>query len=439
MSTANEEPLAYASAPCLCWARGRCYACAVVESFFVQLVVRCEECAQPLPVGAMRPETTCSQCDASRKTDLELWRFFIDPGMVAEMLVMSPEQVERDPQLRSGGSVTYGKRTPRCSNGRCDAPLPHELLREEALAQHRLGCPTCGTVIGVRPADDFVREFLPGARWVVGESVAVRCTWSAGLPQHLNCSACGASLPAAGDAGSVVCSYCNATNLMPARGRPVHRSRGFFILADIDASLRREILWAHERGQPWVAADRQLPSEWAWRLLEAPNPYVRAVLAQNPSVGADVLERLVDDPDSDVREAIVGNPAVPPQVLTRLMRDRDTRVREAVARAPGLCADLLCALAELGCRFVARALVERDDLPEPALMSLTRSESEDVRLAVAKHPRAPLAALRRLASWNEINLVANPARWRLAELGRQGVRGVGFWGSSVGRVFVRPA
>jgi LSD1 subclass zinc finger protein len=44
--------------------------------------------------------------------------------------------------------------------------------------------------------------------------------WSAGLPQHLNCSACGANLPAAGDAASVVCSYCNATNLLPARGRP---------------------------------------------------------------------------------------------------------------------------------------------------------------------------------------------------------------------------
>jgi hypothetical protein len=407
------------------------------ESYFIQLRLRCEECGSPSSFGALRSETACLQCGALRRTDIEFWHHFIEPSMLASMMGFPPGKLDEATYLFSNGKLRYGKDGPRCPDEECQRPVPAERLHDEVLRRGELACDGCGKPLGVRPADELVRGFLPGARWVLGESVSVQCNRSAPTVQALRCSGCGAALSPAPDASILMCGYCSAVNVLPDHGtRRAKRSRGFYVLASIDTGARHALLRMSDEGKVLLAADPELPDELARELAPHPDFEVRRALAANPRTSAEVLERLATDRASEVKACVVGNPNTPQHVLVALCNEPSESVRRALARSPAASEEMLRALSKDAPGTVAEALLHRPELPDSVALALTSHGAERVRSQLARDTRIGVAGLKRLA-WDEVGDIANVARWRLADLGQSGAARVGFWGSWLGRVLLR--
>ncbi len=78
-------------------------------------------------------------------------------------------------------------------------------------------------------------------------------------------------------------------------------------------------------------------AEHAWELCSTNDPLTLAIVASNPAVGAEVLERLVDNPDPDVAHAAAAARAGRPPDARIAAEIADARVTEArpITQAPG--------------------------------------------------------------------------------------------------------
>ena len=78
-------------------------------------------------------------------------------------------------------------------------------------------------------------------------------------------------------------------------------------------------------------------AEHAWELCSTNDPLTLAIVASNPAVGAEVLERLVDNPDPDVADAAAAARAGRPPDARIAAEIADARVTEArpITQAPG--------------------------------------------------------------------------------------------------------
>jgi predicted RNA-binding Zn-ribbon protein involved in translation (DUF1610 family) len=407
------------------------------ESYFIQLRLRCEDCGSPMSFGALRAETVCLPCGGTRRTDLEFWHYFIEPRMLASMIGFPAGKIQEALFLVSNGNLHYGKDVPRCPEEGCQTPVSVRDLNDEALGQGQLQCGGCSKALGVRPADELVRSFLPGARWVIGESMSARVDRSDMAARALRCSGCGATLAPSPDASTLPCGYCGAVNILPGAGRGrATRFPGFYVLASMDASARRALFLGSDVGREMLAADHELDDGLARELASDPDRDVRSALAANPRVSSDVLEWLANTTDRSVRVGIAGNPNTPLHVLAELSESRDESVHRALARSPVISEEILAALSKIDSTAIAGDLLQRPALPEPAFVALASHRSDAVRERIAGDPRTGVTALRRLA-WDDTSHVARIARARLAELGRSGTAGVGFWGSWLGRLLLR--
>jgi hypothetical protein len=163
---------------------------------------------------------------------------------------------------------------------------------------------------------------------------------------------------------------------------------------------------------------------------------VRAALAKNPGLSAQLFEKLLADESPRVRAALAGNQNVSAAVLEKLAQDSDASVRAAVARSPVATPELLERLAGKNENkgLVLASIVSNRSAPPQLILSLVKSEDESVRnrgrggegdemffadesfevlSSAAANPNTPGEALKILSRYrgNEIewNLAKNPS------------------------------
>ena len=119
---------------------------------------------------------------------------------------------------------------------------------------------------------------------------------------------------------------------------------------------------------------------------------IRAAVASNPAIGADLVERLAADPEEDVWERLARNPACSPAHLFALARGNPRAslpVFYAAARNPSCPPDLLEWLAERD-HTAAVWVARRSDAPAEMLAQMTRSPHFSLRELAFQNPNCPV-------------------------------------------------
>lgn len=157
---------------------------------------------------------------------------------------------------------------------------------------------------------------------------------------------------------------------------------------------------AHAPVRREVAKRSELGAGVALRLARDPDHGVRWAAAQNLCAPLAGLLWMCEEPPNSARGALGGRSDLTEELAIRLARDPDHTVRAQVAEHPALPVGEMEALARSGSSLVVKALARNPRLPGPLLWSLPRGRKPDDALwmALARHPNAPPALLRELAT-----------------------------------------
>jgi hypothetical protein len=137
-----------------------------------------------------------------------------------------------------------------------------------------------------------------------------------------------------------------------------------------------------------VAANWSVPADVLTYLAEDPNTLVAAAAAGNPRTPVDALLDLAKEDDGLICRAVAANPSTPLEVLETLSHSRYSEVVAAVAGNPMLPPTLQREIAYLGDPQALIALAHRPNLHHAAYEDLLHGMSdESVRAAVDQMPR----------------------------------------------------
>ena len=196
------------------------------------------------------------------------------------------------------------------------------------------------------------------------------------------------------------------------------------------ASARSEYSWITQG----AASNPNYPPEMLYEAAESSDPYTVGGAAANPNSPPELLRRIAerassyesftpDDTESrrDILERIAQNPHCPPELLRQILSDNATRyATEKVANNPACPPDLLPGLASLGGgrhEEVRRAVAAHPRTPIGTLAGLADDESGNVRRAVAANSNTPTATLAELV-WSSDTAVSLTAAVTLSRAER---------------------
>lgn len=113
--------------------------------------------------------------------------------------------------------------------------------------------------------------------------------------------------------------------------------------AEIEAFLENplcppDVLYRQADGPPvlraYIARNRNVPADLLLKLSQDPTPSVRYSAVYNANLPASELPRLAADTDATVRETVTWKKELPDEFFTRLLEDTEPRVRAAAALQP---------------------------------------------------------------------------------------------------------
>ncbi len=176
----------------------------------VTMSVRCEHCAQPVPVNGPVRRVHCANCEE----DTPLYRLH-------EELVLASEgyQTLGSPYTHQ----SYNEAEPQCP--RCGEGVPvGGWLRKEG-ASVTIPCPACGARLPTYPAPEWLKKKLPNARQVFGGDPEVARD-EAGLdlqveadvagPVVMSCPQCSGSLSIKPETPrTMTCGFCGVSVFLP--------------------------------------------------------------------------------------------------------------------------------------------------------------------------------------------------------------------------------
>jgi hypothetical protein len=172
------------------------------------------------------------------------------------------------------------------------------------------------------------------------------------------------------------------------------------LLTLLSRDKRDEVVWR-------VAANPATPVAVLERL--ARHRKLRPLLAMNPALPAELLEKYTHSSDISVLWRAVRNPAVEPERLVQLSTDKSFGVRWGVAANVSTPATTLSTLAADDDDGVRLALALNPSTPAVALAVLINTDFGEVRRAVAQNPSASAATLESLAAEHAYWVAQNPA------------------------------
>ena len=125
---------------------------------------------------------------------------------------------------------------------------------------------------------------------------------------------------------------------------------------------------------------------------------IRAAVASNISIPAEMLTKLAHNEDLKVRIAIAFNPSTPINVLKEFTRDEEIYVRAIIAINISAPNDLLNDLSQDKNVWVREMVARNISTPKEVLEKLAHDEDEIVREKVARNPSTPVYLLQKLLS-----------------------------------------
>jgi hypothetical protein len=133
------------------------------------------------------------------------------------------------------------------------------------------------------------------------------------------------------------------------------------------------------------------------------HPWMRQLLAQHPQTPRHLLECFLTDDDWRVRGALARNPALPAHWLEQLAQDGDREVRQWVAANPQTPCSILERLACDEYEEVRQAAADNPSAPKRVLALFERAQAQDVALTAEE-----LERMARLGEWARRLAAAHP-------------------------------
>lgn len=158
-----------------------------------------------------------------------------------------------------------------------------------------------------------------------------------------------------------------------------------------------------------LATRVDLPAPVYSRLAEDPVPWVRATIAENPSIGESLMRALAADRGDDVQRRLAHNPNVPLDVLSALAAN--TRIGSAplpriVAATPREVEELAVSTNP----SMRTLLAQRRDLPPPVRDALADDPDARVVKSIAPHPGLSDVQLRAMVARHGSRVLAKVAK-----------------------------
>lgn len=208
-----------------------------MKPLFVEFVMECGHCRQPLPVNRFADRLWCSHCGQATETALNFWTFFVSPRL-NQACNMEPQTDTwaKGMHFHIGSyAMTFGNKNPCCPA--CEeeweiADIEKALRRGSNAYQ----CPGCGSSSGIRKPPQWFMQVLPYARLLLGEAPADKPR-SSSEPEHMFCYHCGAKITVGTGQRSISCTTCGKACNVPdeiwQRLNPAALSRPLYVFADL--------------------------------------------------------------------------------------------------------------------------------------------------------------------------------------------------------------
>jgi Protein of unknown function (DUF1266) len=181
---------------------------------WLSLQVRCSGCETWTPVARLGVDARCANCLAVIELKPASWRFltplFDKLRWWPEGFVDEGDNFETDARHRYSCGVGW----PRCG---CGAALTvgTPASQPEASGSTQLLCPGCGAATPARTPDPLLRERLPDALYIVGESSAEAAAGLLPAAVVLACECCGAPQTPTPEARVICCDHCHRVAPLP--------------------------------------------------------------------------------------------------------------------------------------------------------------------------------------------------------------------------------
>ncbi len=162
--------------------------------------------------------------------------------------------------------------------------------------------------------------------------------------------------------------------------------------------------------QAAIAQDWDADPEELTTLATSCWPWIRKLVAQNPSAAATVLLQLAREELPQIHKAIAMNPASPREALDLLVDHPDMTVRQAVVENPNSSEKVLLTLRSQhsDTTHFNELIMQRENLPIGVFEELLSDRNKYYTLL--KNPNLPLAILERMATYDWDELLANAAQ-----------------------------
>jgi len=190
-----------------------------MQTYFFELLTACMNCGNPLLINAFTGTITCEHCRKENYISSKLWRSMVVNSMNDARKYN--EGQKHSLKMFSGGyqiTVTFGKRKSRCA--KCQTMIPDTVYDSFEGGDYK--CTQCGNVILIRKPDNFVRQIVPSAVYIVAEDSGQLKTNFPGIekpeavkPVIFTCPACAANLEIDGTKRMIKCQYCEASVYLP--------------------------------------------------------------------------------------------------------------------------------------------------------------------------------------------------------------------------------
>ena len=390
----------------------------MLVGFAFRALVKCPECQTGLPIQRVVATERCESCAAPVGVGKKLSADVCDEEQFGWVVFGGQVDDEADRVYRA-------RAMPACEA--CTREIaPAEL--EAALATGRFACP-CGVATRVRAADPILKG-VTGLRYIAGELLDHEAPKPSAQPMVMACATCTAPLTLDGSSRTVVCTYCDVSNILPEgiwrQLRPARQRRTIFLVLDLtDAELDRRTYggaWFDDEVGEQAGADPAAPLEALRGHASYGDEPARRAVAGNPSAPPELLATLAADRALEVRRAVAKNPHASPELLATLAADpeladdlvviprlpaaarrtmivsgaprirawalglADRAMKVELAAAEGIPADVLDVLATDADLDVLRAVAGNPAIPPPRLVELGHHADRTVVAAARKNP-----------------------------------------------------
>jgi hypothetical protein len=120
------------------------------------------------------------------------------------------------------------------------------------------------------------------------------------------------------------------------------------------------------------------------------------ILATNPDLPIDIMQKLLEDKDWNVRKNLASNPKIPIEIMQKLLEYEDYYVRGNLALNPKLPIEIMQKLSEDKNYYIKYNLALNPKLPIEIMQKLLEDKDWNIRKNLANNPNLPIEIMQKL-------------------------------------------